>query len=228
MTTEQTPLMFLSGAGLGDWIWDKVRAALPGPSLVAPRPSNRESASLTAIAQAALDALPPGRLTLVAHSVGGVIAKQMLHLAPERVDAVLGVAAAVPRAGGSFASAMPAPAKWLLPLILRVGGTRPPESAIRKGLAAGVDPTLADRIVAEFAPESKRLYLDPASGSAWGGVAGYLGTTRDAEVPTSAQRSSARELGARWRRELPTGHLPMLEAPEETAEAIAEFLRATP
>lgn len=223
MITSSETILFLSGAGLSPRIWDGVRDDLAVASVVAPRPTAGAS-SLSDHAEAAIAAVDGRSFTIVAHSIGGVIASEILRLAPERVDGLLAVSAVIPRAGESFVSAMPAPNRWILPVALRLGGTRPPESAIRRGLGHGLEETEVDRVVAEFTPEPRRLYLDRTRGHAWTGRTGYLTTTQDRELPAAMQRRFADRLGAEGREDLPTGHLPMLQEPAQTASAIRRFL----
>jgi pimeloyl-ACP methyl ester carboxylesterase len=51
-------------------------------------------------------------------------------------------------------------------------------------------------------------------------------TSADREISPAAQQASARRLDAGWTRTLPTGHLPMLEAPVLLAGAVGDFLAA--
>lgn len=223
MINASETILFISGAGLSSRIWDGVRDDLAVSSVVAPRPTAPDS-SLTDHAEAAIPAVDGGSFTIVAHSIGGVIASEILRLAPERVDGVLAISAVIPRAGESFVSAMPVPSRWILPVALRLGGTRPPESAIRRGLGHGLDETEVDRIVAEFTPEPQRLYRDRTRGHAWTGRTGYVTTTDDRELPVSLQRRFADRLGTEWSEDLATGHLPMLQDPRRTAAAIRRFV----
>ena len=226
MTVTREPILFLSGAGLGPWVWDEVRHELGAESSVAPRPVEHSSASLVDYAEAALAAAPPGRFAVVAHSSGGVVATEVARLAPHRVSRFLAVAAVVPENGGSFVSAVPIPKRWVLTALMRLGGTRPPASAIRRGLGDGLSRDVVDRVIGEFTPESSRLYLDRTGEHAWSGRRGYLSTTRDREIPSSAQRDFAERLGPDWHEELETGHLPMLEDPTALAGSIGRFLNA--
>jgi pimeloyl-ACP methyl ester carboxylesterase len=225
MINASETILFVSGAGLSPRIWDGVRDDLALPSVVAPRPGGAAS-SLRDYAETAIASAGNGRFTIVAHSIGGVVASEILRLAPERVNGLLAVSAVIPRAGESFVSAMPVPNRWILPVALRLGGTRPPESAIRGSLGHGLDEKEADRIVAEFTPESQRLYLDKTLGRSWTGRTGYVTTTEDRELPASMQRRFAERLGAEWSEELVTGHLPMLQDPVQTAAAIRRFVGA--
>ncbi|GAA1749056.1 alpha/beta hydrolase [Aeromicrobium alkaliterrae] len=216
-------LLLLSGAGLPAWIWDETRAALGShrPGVVGPRP--RGSASLEDHARAVLDLAAEGDLALVAHSAGAVVAHEVARLAPGRVRSVLLVSGVVPPSEGSFVSAMPAPQRYVLPLVLRLAGTRPPASAVRKGLAAGLDPEVQDRLVAEMEPESRAYFTDPVGAGGLPRRVGYVTTTRDRELTPALQARFADRSGAAWRRDLASGHLPMLEAPEALASLVDEF-----
>ncbi len=211
------PILFLSGAGLQPWIWDDVRAALDIETRVARNPGPR--AGLAGHADAAL-ATAEGweRFRVVAHSIGGVVATALVAREPARVSGVVGVCAVVPEAGSSFLGALPVPQRQIMGLAIRLLGTRPPESSIRKGLAAGVDEEVAARIVADFAPESKALYRDRVPGRTFP-AATYVLTGQDREFPAALQERYAVRLGAAVTR-LETGHLPMLQDPAGLATLI--------
>ncbi len=219
---DDTPVLFLGGAGLPSWVWDEVRAELPGPTAVlhCPRASGT---SLADYADAAATQAPWPTFAVVAHSIGGVIAASLLARHPGRVAGVLGVAAVVPRAGRSFVGALPLPARLLLPVVLRVAGTRPPAKTVRD-MARGLPDEVADRVVAQFDPESVRLFLDRTPPRRLPAARGYLRTTRDAELPEAVQRASADELQAAWTEELPTGHLPMLQDAAAISGAVRRLL----
>lgn len=225
MSTSLPSILFLSGAGLPTWIWEDVRQRLAEActTQVAPRPANA-TAGLRAYADAALDAVPAERFVIVAHSAGGVVGAEVVRLAPERVTGFLAVSAIVPRPGGSFLTAMPAPNRWILSAAMRLVGTRPPDAAIRRSLAHGLDERTSDRLVADFTPESQGYYRDRTGAQPWGGRRGYVTTTGDRELPRALQRRFAARLGAPWQRELATGHLPMLEGPGALAASIASFV----
>lgn len=230
------PVLLLSGAGLPAWMWDDVRAGLPDrPSVVFAPPRGR--ASLAEYATAALEQGPADRFAVVAHSAGGVVAAELLARAPQRLAGVLGVGAVVPTPGKSFAATLPPPARLVLPLLLRVLGTRPPAAAVRNGLAAGLPQEVADRIVADLVPESRALFLDRTSGrpGEHDVPAGYLRTTADREVPPAVQQRCATTLGARWTVDVDTGHMAPLERPQAVLQALVRLLddvqassRATP
>ncbi|MDP9799578.1 pimeloyl-ACP methyl ester carboxylesterase [Catenuloplanes nepalensis] len=140
------------------------------------------------------------------------------------MSALLAVSAVVPAPGRSFVTSMPFPNRLVLDLAMRVAGTRPPEAAIRQGVAGGVDAETAGRIVADFHPESAGLYRDRLRGGGLPERRGYVVTGRDAELPAPLQRRFAGTLGAHWTGTIDTGHLPMLEAPTTLTHQIQDFL----
>jgi pimeloyl-ACP methyl ester carboxylesterase len=223
-------ILFISGAGLPAWIWADVQQFLGGYDHVgiAARPARIAGACLRDYAEAAIGSAPTGRFAVVAHSSGGVIGAEIARLAPERVSAFLAVTAVIPKPGGSFLSAMPAPNRWVLGTVMRFAGTRPPNAAIRRGLAQGLDDHTTDRIIADFTPESLGLYRDKTGRHSWSGRRGYVFTDRDRGLPIAVQRRSSQWLGHDWTDHLDTGHLPMIENPHALAGSIAEFLAAGP
>lgn len=226
MDTHNT-ILFISGAGLPTWIWDDVQQMLGDRHQVAiaARPARLTGAALRDYAVAAIASAPAGKFTVVAHSSGGVIGAEIAGLAPERVSAFLAVAAVIPKPGGSFLSAMPAPGRWVMGAGMRFAGTRPPAAAIRRGLAHGLDEQTTGRIIADFIPESLGLYRDGTTRQSWSGRRGYVFTEKDRGLPIAVQRRSAQRLGHDWVDHLDTGHLPMIENPRALAGSIAEFLR---
>ena len=229
MTTNHS-LLFLGGAGLPAWIWDDVRRELEHElgtdtvMTVAPRPTN--AAGLRDYAEAAIQAVETDGFTIVAHSAGGVVAAGVTSLVPYRVNGLLALSAVVPKPGGSFISAMPAPNRWILNVAMRLGGTRPPDSAIRKTLTHGLDESLVEKLISDFEAEPLGFSRDSVGQQKWGGPKGYAVTKNDRELPASLQRTFGERLGATWYGEVETGHLPMLEDPQAVADNIVRFLDA--
>lgn len=227
MSNPHPPILFLSGAGLPAWIWDDVRQLLDEShaTQVAPRPTGA-TGGVRDYATAAIDSISAERFVIVAHSAGGVVGAEVLRLAPERVTGFLAVCATVPQPGDSFITAMPIPNGWMLSIAMRLAGTRPPESAIRRSLAHGLDEQTTDRLIADFTPEPQGYYRERTGTQTVDGPRGYVTTTNDREFPAALQRRFSANLGSTWQHELPTGHLPMLESPDALAETISGFLNA--
>lgn len=216
-------VLLISGVGLPARVWDETRRLLDGPidARVAPRPTGPD-AGLMDYATAAAAVFGSGQVAVVAHSAGGVVAQQAATLLSERAAGLLGVSAVMTE--GSFVSAMPAPQRWLLDLVMRFAGTRPPDSAIRRSLASGLDEATTDALVADFVTEPVGLLRDRVTGPFPGIPCGYVRTTRDAELSESLQNRFADRIGASWQTDLDTGHLPMLEDPRGLTGAIRGWL----
>ncbi len=225
MTADQSDaLLFISGAGLPPWIWDDVVAELPlgTRTAVAPRPvgANRP---LSAYVEHALEAAPAEQFTIVAHSLGAITGLAVADTALDRAEGLIAVAGVVPEGAGSFLSAMPRPNRWILNIAMRVGGTRPPDKAIRTSLGAGLDDTVVDRLVEEFEPDSPLLFRTAVARTDRPSRRGYVTSTNDRELPAKLQRRFHDALDPSWETTLPTGHLPMLEDPTGLAAAIRDF-----
>jgi pimeloyl-ACP methyl ester carboxylesterase len=226
MDSPTTPLLLIGGAGLPAWAWDDVRAALPAghPTAVAARPAPGGPRTLDDYARAALGDAPWPSFVAVAHSIGGVIATRIVEQAPDRVLGVVGIAALFPPPGRSFLGALPFPQRAVLGAVMRVLGTRPPASALRNGLAPGLDDAVVERLVADFVPESQELYRDAVGRVAYPPARGYLRTSDDPQMPLALQDRSAATLGAGQIETLPTGHVPMLADPDGVAGALGRLL----
>jgi pimeloyl-ACP methyl ester carboxylesterase len=226
----QPRFVLRSGAGLPGWVWDGVRARLPGESVVAayPRPGEttppEPDASLLRYAEAVLAQAPWPAFTVVAHSSGGVVGTELAALAPHRLEGFLAVSALLPRPGSSFLGSLPFPQGAVVGLAMRLLGTRPPEKALRRGLGGGLAPDVVDRLVAGFSPESPRLFRDRVGVPDFPARRGYVVTTEDPQLPAALQRRLADHLGRPWLAEVPTGHMPMLQDPAGLAELVARFL----
>lgn len=224
MVVAEPTVLLLSGAGLPERVWDPVRAGLSSDTVSVVFKSPRGAASLSAYATAAVEQAGKAPLVVVAHSSGGAVAAQLMAQSGDRVVGVLGVCAVVPRPGRSFAATLPMPARAILPIVLRLAGTRPPDSAIRKGLGAGLRDDLVRGLVEDYAAESPALFLDRTGTPVLPPVRRYLLTTDDREVSPAVQRRCAEALGARHVAEVATGHLPQLEAPSAVVAELRELL----
>lgn len=221
-----TPLLLIGGAGLPAWAWDDLLAALPDerPAVVATRPDPGGPRARDDYAAVALASAPWPSFVVVGHSIGGVIATRITERAPERVAGVVGICASFPSPGRSFFGALPFPQRAIVGGVTRILGTRPPAKMLRAGLARGLSVATADRLVADFAPESQALYRDRVGRPSWPAVRGYVRTGDDPDMPIALQDGYASSLGADRIEALPTGHLPMLADPGGTAAAIERLL----
>lgn len=229
--TDVIGLGFVHGAGLGGWIWADLAAALDVPHVSTDlparegEPAERMNLRLddyadTVLAQ--LDGLQAERVVLVAHSLGGVVGLQVAHRLGDRLAGFVGVSAAIPKDGGSLVSALPMPKRLVVGALMRVLGTKAPESAIRRGLCNDLSSEQADEVVRRFAPESRAVYFSRTDAAVPEVPRLYVRLTDDKEFDGRMQDTMAANLRADVR-ELDSGHLPMLSKPKELARILNEF-----
>lgn len=231
---EEIGVVFLHGVGLRGSVWSKVAEQLNSPYLLADFPRRDESdesrreLSLEDYVSTIYNQIEEWgcqRFILVAHSISGVLALELARRCQGRITGLVAVGAIIPRDGGSFLSSMPLPNRWILSAVLRLAGTRPPESAIRKGLCSDLTPEQADEIVRGFLPESKLLYTERIGASAPADIPTmYVKLTEDKEIIPALQDRMISALNAEYVEELQAGHLPMLSQPVGLSKAIGRML----
>lgn len=136
------------------------------------------------------------------------------------------ISSVVPKSGQSFVSALPFPQKLLLPLMLTLFGTKPPDKSTATALCNDLPPTITAKIVNEFTPEAKSLYttkitydLPPTSRL-------YITLTNDKSMPTVLQDTMVKNLQATQTETLHSGHLPMLSRPDELTAVLKKFVNS--
>ncbi|HEX6308305.1 MAG TPA: alpha/beta hydrolase [Longimicrobiales bacterium] len=233
---DDVALVLMHGAGLGAWIWRDVVPELSTPAIAVDFPARADPEARRALTfddyvshvEAQARELAARRIVLVAHSIAGVLAPRLLRALGERAAGLMAVSAVIPANGGSFLSALPLARRLPLTLILRLLGTRPPESAIRKGQCNDLDAATADEVVRRFAPESRALYTGSGGAELPRLPSLYVLLTADAELALPLQRSMAARLAAQTA-EVAAGHLAMLSRPSALARVIDRFTaRLTP
>ncbi len=225
-------IIFIHGAGLGGWIWHDVTKNISVPHICADYTSLERSNSKTILndyveaTYQQVEQLRVERVVIVAHSVGGVVGAELSIKLGDRLAAFVGVSAAIPKPGGSFVSTLPFPQKIILPIILKLAGTKPPESAIRSGLGNGLSPSQTDKVVAKFQQESLHLYIDKISNIPISKVRTmYLRTTNDKEFSLSMQNASIANLNEAKVFDINSGHMPMLSNADMVSKHINDVLK---
>ena len=222
---DDCTLVLLPGAGLGPRLWTRLPEYLSLPVLAVtyPKgPDKRLQDYLDHIIRE-IDGSRVGEMIVVAHSIGGCLAPQLCaHYGP-RVKGLLAIGAVIPRSGNSFAGSMPAPQRWILPLLLRWFGTRAPDEAIRNELCHDLDREQTAQVIENFAPESRHLYTDRVVYATLPDRRCYLRLTDDRSLSQHLQSQMIETLGATQVHELPCGHLPMLSRPAELAGILEDF-----
>jgi pimeloyl-ACP methyl ester carboxylesterase len=224
--------VLVHGAGLDVWVWEELISLLKAPALSATFPARgtdqsvRDDLRLPAYADTVVEQVEEWdvpRVILVAHSIGGVVCTEVASRLEDRLAGFVGLSAVIPEPGQSFLSCFPFHQRVVQQVVLRFAGTRPPEGVIRRSLCAELTDEQADRVAAEFVPESRHLYTDPVAGAIPDVRTRYVQTDADASISPGLQAEMATAIGTDDTVTLDTGHLPMLSRPDELASALDEF-----
>lgn len=229
---EDIGFVFIHGAGLKSGVWSKVVEGFQHPCLLMEFPlregamETRRDLSLDDYVKhmkRQIDAWKTRKFVIVAHSLGGVLAQKLTSLFPDRLAGIVAVGAAIPKNGGSFLSIFPFPQKLVLSIILRISGTKPPESAIRKGLCSDLTPEQAAEIVHGFVPESVRVFTDRIHMTVPHVPKLYVKLTNDKELSPSLQKQMIANFSPQVVHSLDTGHLPMISDPGGLRSILEDF-----
>ena len=229
-------LVLVHGAGLGSWIWTKVKPRLRvgaeavdlpgrGPDAHPGRVTLRECADHLVALLMSRD--EPS--VVVAHSFSAQLAMLAANEQPERVRAIVLVGGVLPEPGRPLLSIFPQPGRFLLGAYLRLArkGVVLPKGLSRTQYGTGLEPAEADMVVDRLVPEARGMYLDPVH---WRKAPAhipvfYVKLLRDAAIPPAQQDQMARRAGAGRIETVDAGHLPMLSHPVETAEILDRVAR---
>lgn len=97
-------------------------------------------------------------MIIIAHSIGGLIGLRIAECFKDKIIGFVGIGSAIPKNGNSFVSCLSFPQKLIVPLIMKLAGTKPPKSAIKNGLCNDLNPSQAEKVVKNFTAESRCLY----------------------------------------------------------------------
>lgn len=229
---EPYGVVSIHGAGLDTWIWDAVTPALEVPHLPATFPARDGDREGTAglglrdyvdhVCQQ-IEGWPPTEIVLVAHSIGGVVGKEVAEVLADRVVGFVGVCAVIPELGGSFLSCYPPHQRLIQRAVMRVAGTKPPDAVIRKSLCNGLSEAQTDRIVERFRPESRKLYTDASTAEIPDVQSLYVKTMDDNELSLSLQEAMIDNLRPDEVATIDAGHVPMLSHPDQLAGLVNAF-----
>lgn len=224
---QEKGVVFISGAGLASWIWDDVTSGLAAPHITIDFHTLRHDkpeatlVEYVADAMAQINQLQTAQVVVVAHSLGGAIGVEVVKALKTRAAGFVAVCASVPLPGQSYASTLPFPQKLIIPVILKLAGTKPPESAIRAGLGDGLNEELVTKIVETSEKESVRVYTDKTTKDVVPPVPmAYVKTSHDKEFPEAMQNAMIKNLSTPEVITVAGGHMPMLSNAAEVRTII--------
>ena len=226
-------IVFISGAGLGSWIWKEVQSELELPSIVIEYPSRlsngrtREQFYLQDYRDEVLRQIEVAgfeNIILVSHSIGGVVGLQVAAVLKRKLVKMAAVSAAIPEKGKNALSTSPFLVRILGSILIRLFGTTPPKAAIQASLCNDLPPELAQKVADTYAPESTHLYFDANEVDPPACPKLYIQLTKDHSLTLSTQKKMTKNLGNPQLAQLETGHLPMLADPIGLAKLLKQFM----
>lgn len=231
MSTPTTVL--LHGAGVGAWVWDRVidRMAVPAIALdIAGRHADATPERCARALIAELDRRGLDEVTIVAHSLAGVLMPDLAAGLGARLRHALYLAAVVPPPGGAFVDALGTVERTLLRLLFRFNrdGLAPGPAMIRKELCNDLDEASAALVVSRYQAEFPGLYLTPTCAQPVRAAATYLRLLRDRSLLPARQDAMIARLPQARVHDLDAGHLAMLSAPAQLAERLTAIALACP
>lgn len=230
-------LIFIYGAGLGDYIWEETREHLYSAILIIQFPNRGagdqankgipfESYLDSAIQQ--IESWDMDRFTIIAHFIGGGLGLLLCDHFKDSVNGFISISAILPQSGKSFTDCFPFPQNLLLPLILKIFGTTPPRKSIEKELCSDLSALQAEEVIKQFTPESIKLYTSKITYASLPKACLYIKLTQDQAISHSMQDAMINNLNQTTVIELDSGHLPMISKPKELAGIISRWIQETP
>lgn len=226
-------VVLIHGAGLNSSIWDDVMKEINIPALAIDFPNNQSDGKAVDLltfedyvsaATAQIENWNKEHFIIVAHSIGALVGLRVANRFKNQLKGFVALGSVIPMNGNSFVSSLPFPQKLIMPVILRLFGTKPPPKSIESELCNDLTAGQTFKIVNEFTPESKALYLTRINFSLPDINRLYIKLTNDKSIPGTLQDSMARNLNANKVIAIDSGHLPMLSKAKELAAIISGFV----
>ncbi len=230
---DDTGIVLIHGAGLGRYVWSEIIQYFNNPVLPIEFP-NREigdkandkllfedylNATIKQINGWGVD-----QFIVVAHSIGGCIGIKLNDHFEERIVGFIAISAIIPKRGKSFTNCFPVPQKLILPLVLKLLGTKPPEKVIEEELCNDLERPQSKEIVRRFSPESAKLYTTKINYNAFPKKSLFIKLLNDKSITPDMQNEMIKNLKCHEVIELSSGHLPMISKPKDLAEIINTYI----
>lgn len=228
-----TGLVLLSGAGLNPNIWNALIREMDVPCLAIKYPGRDESETdkpsfkfqeYVETAALQIDEWGKERFIIVGHSIGACVGLTVANKFTGRVKGFVAIGSIIPKPGRSFASALPFPQNLVMPVVLRIFGTKPPVKSIKRELCNDLSAGIAETIINDFTPESRALFTSKINYELPNAKRLYIELANDQSIPLNIQKRMAISLKAHKVCSMDSGHLPMVSKPAELAKVLSDFM----
>ncbi len=226
-------IIFISGAGLNNSIWNDLRVELQNQILCVDFPNRNSEENLNNKLTfddyvnkitTEIKNWQKENFIIVAHSIGACVGLKVAEEFKNELKGFVAIGSVVPKSGQSFVSSLPFPQKVLLPIILTLLGTKPPRKSIETEICNDLKPETTLKVVNEFTAESKQLYTTRIKFGLPNTKRLYIKLTNDNSMPNNLQEKMAKNLEATKIEKLDSGHLPMLSKPNQLAKILSDFV----
>lgn len=226
-------IVLIHGAGLGNFIWKDFKPLMKNPVLTIEFP-NREVGDQTNInlifddykklAIEQIEKWNNDHFIIVTHSIGGCIGLSLIDYFAEKVVGFVGISSAVPINGNSYISCLPFPQSLLMPLMLSLFGTKPPQKTIEQMLCNDLTPEQTSEVIKRFTSEAKLLYTTKVYYKNLDTKTLYIKLNKDKGLSVQLQDKMIKNLNAQKVVTLDSGHLPMISKPKELSGILNNFI----
>ncbi len=232
---EKLGIIFIHGAGLGNYIWSDLKSNLDYSTLMIEFPNRNQDdkancklsfEDYVTKAISNTENFKKQKVIIVTHSIGGLIGLRIAEHLKDKIIGFVGIGSAIPTNGKSFVSCLPFPQKLIIPLVMKLAGTKPPKSAIEKGLCNDLKPSQTEKVIEKFTAESRSLYMGNSKTKIPNVKKLYVELTDDKEFSVSVQKKMSENLNCKNIVTLESGHLPMLSVPEKLSVILNEFIQS--
>jgi pimeloyl-ACP methyl ester carboxylesterase len=165
------------------------------------------------------------KYVVVGHSIGSIPAIHLTKRQSDRVKGFVAVSSLLPGQGESFVSQLPFVKRVMLTTIIKLKGTKPPESIIKSLLCNDLKDDTAEMVAKSYVSESPYLFFDPSTYDLPTVPSLYIQTTRDQDTPPDLQQRMAEKLDNCSIDTIDTGHLPMLSKPDRLSMQFENFTK---
>ncbi|MFC2086267.1 alpha/beta fold hydrolase [Bacteroidota bacterium] len=230
---DKIGIVFIYGAGLGSFIWDDLKPLIKNPVLTIEFPNRgvddktNVNLSFNDYKKSAIEQIEKwdiNNFVIVTHSIGGCVGLSLTDYFSEKVAGLVGISSAVPINGNSYISCLPFPQSLLMPLILNLFGTKPPQKTIEQMLCNDLTPEQTSEVIKRFTPEAKLLYTTKVDYKNLDTKTLYIKLTKDKGLSVQLQDKMIKNLNAQKVVTLDSGHLPMISKPKELSEILNNFI----
>lgn len=225
-------MVFIHGAGLNGSIWDNLKKEINVPTLAIDFPNRKtdgkanDKLTFDDYVNTVTDQVKnwnEGNFIIVAHSIGACVGLKVVNNFRNELKGFVALSSVVPLNGNSFVSSLPFPQKSILPVILKLFGTKPPRKSIESDLCNDLTSEQTLKIVDEFTPETKALYTTKINFDLPDFKRLYIKLTNDKSMPNDLQDRMAKNLNANKIAAIDSGHLPMMSKTKELALILSDF-----